>query len=134
MFQNVPAGNGSSSDYWSSSSSGVGFGSGGSPSSRTTAGSGGSSGFGSAATAAGTFGPATRSGGSDSASLLSNEDEASTRTFQRTTSAQVILEEANAILAESDKSLAVVPDQMETDQPPAAAAASAEDDQVPDVD
>ena len=131
MFQNVPAGNGSSSDYWSSSSSGVGFGSGGSPSSRTTAGSGGSSGFGSAA-AAGTFGPATRSGGSDSASLLSNEDEASTRTFQRTTSAQVILEEANAILAESDKSLAVVPDQMETDQPPAAA--SAEDDQVPDVD
>ena len=38
--------------------------------------------------------------GSDGLDVLSNEDATSTRTFQRTTSAQVILEEANALLAE----------------------------------
>lgn len=43
--------------------------------------------------------PPSSASGSSNFDLISNED-ATTRTFQRTTSAQVTLDEANAILAE----------------------------------
>ena len=49
----------------------------------------------------------TSSDGIGALDVLSNEDATSTRTFHRTTSAQVILEEANALLAEfGDTSMA----------------------------
>ena len=49
----------------------------------------------------------TSSDGIGASDVLSNEDATSTRTFHRTTSAQVILEEANALLAEfGDTSMA----------------------------
>ena len=114
-MNSLGTGDGTSGSYWTFGSS-------------PTSVSGGSVGSGSGAVSSSTD------------NVLSNED-ASTRTFHRTTSAQVILEEANAMLAEFDRpesnlsmmsspdqKLAVVPDQMDTDHK-----TSTDDDEMPDL-